>query len=50
MLYGALQPESLGSEWRRWPLVMEGNCKYIEQAVADGCQRVVFQLGGWVRG
>jgi len=28
---------------------MEGSCEYIEQAVADGRQGVVFQLGIWVK-
>jgi len=29
------------------PLDAEGSCKYIEQAVTDSQQGVVFQLGGW---
>ena len=31
------------------PTDMEGNCEYIEQAVADSRQGVVRQLGGWLR-
>jgi hypothetical protein len=31
------------------PPVMEGNCKDIEEAVADSRQGVVLQLGGWAR-
>jgi hypothetical protein len=31
------------------PPDMEGSCEYIEQAVADSRQGVVFQLGGWAK-
>ena len=29
------------------PLDVEGRCEYIEQAVADIRQGVIFQLGSW---
>jgi len=28
----------------------EGSCEYIEQAVVDGRQGVILQLGGWAWG
>jgi hypothetical protein len=28
---------------------MKGSCEYIEKAVADSRQGVVYQLGGWAR-
>jgi hypothetical protein len=40
-------PEPDESRWRRRPPDMEGTCNYIELAIADSRQEVVFQLGGW---
>jgi hypothetical protein len=53
MLCGSLSPRQsafAGRYWRWWPIDMESSCEYIDQAVADRRQGVVFHIWGWARG
>jgi len=46
MICGSLSPwhgATSGFGWRRQPPDMEGNCEYIQQAVADSRQGVILE-------